>query len=151
MPSINTKSVRTYGRDPKPSTVPEKLDTRTKIYQTSQWHNMRKGYLQEHPCCEVHLINGQYIPAECVHHRKSFMVGRDEQEQMALAYSYGNLIALCNKCHNTIHAILQNTQEGTTTGQSALVIYNILSAHYKKLGSDELQNPRTLDSSSSLF
>lgn len=151
MPTINTKSAKTYSHV-KPALKPtvEKTDTRTKIYQSSQWHNMRRGYLQEHPLCEVHLLNGEYVPAEHVHHKKSFMLGRDPQEQMALAFSYGNLCSLCSECHNTLHGIMSNTEDGTTTGQSAVVIYNILAAHYKKIGSKKLQNPKK-ENLSSLF
>lgn len=141
MPTINNKSVRTYGRQPKNlSNEPSTLDIRTEIYRSSQWQNLRKGYLQEHPLCEVHLINGDYIPADCVHHKKSFMLGKDDQEKMALAYSYGNLASLCNKCHNTIHGIMSNTMDTTTTGQSPLVIFNILKAYYKKHNQEDLQH-----------
>lgn len=143
MPTINTKSARTYGRTkPNSFSTVDKTDARREIYQSKQWHNMRSGYLQDHPLCEVHLLNGEYVPAEHVHHKKSFMLGRDLQEQMALAYSYGNLCSLCSECHNTLHGIMSNTIEGTTTGQSATVIYNILASHYKKIGSKKLQNPK---------
>ena len=153
MPTINTKSVRTYSKPPKRlSAEPTTLDIRTEIYKSSQWQNMRKGYLQEHPLCEVHLINGDYVPAQCVHHKKSFMLGKDDQEIMALAYSYGNLAALCHKCHNTIHGIMSNTIQGTTTGQSPLVIFNILKEYYRKNNMEDLQHDHhILNSSYVLF
>lgn len=142
MPTINTKPARTYGTTKQNNfTTVDKADTRREIYQSKQWHNMRSGYLQDHPLCEVHLLNGEYVPAEHVHHKKSFMLGNDPQEQMALAYSYGNLCSLCSECHNLLHGIMSNTIEGTTTGQGPTVIYNILSSYYKKRGSSKLQNP----------
>lgn len=152
MPTINTKSARTYGRTkPNNFSSVEKTDARREIYQSTQWHNMRSGYLQEHPLCEVHLLNGEYVPAEHVHHKKSFMLGKDQQEQYALAFSYKNLCALCSECHNTLHGIVSNTIEGTTTGQSPTVIYNMLSSYYKKIGSKKLQTPVSQRSGTPLF
>lgn len=152
MPTINKKHTRTYSRQPRTSSIPSTLDIRTEIYKSSQWHNLRRGYLQEHPLCEAHLVNGDYVPAQHVHHKKSFMLGKDDQEKMALAYSYGNLCSLCSKCHNTIHGIMSNTIEGTTTGQSPLVIFNILKEYYKKNNIDDLQHDHhILDSSYTLF
>lgn len=74
-----------------------------KLYNTSKWQKLRKGYLIDHPLCEKCLENDIIEPATQVHHIKEISTGNDELEMMSIAFDPDNLMALCDSCHQKLH------------------------------------------------
>lgn len=100
MPTINRKAVKTV------STQTEIRKLRQKMYNTTQWRNLRKIYLMEHPLCEEclkhNIVNAENLS---VHHLKSpFDPNISEMERYSRLLDYGNLQTLCRECHGLEHA-----------------------------------------------
>lgn len=74
-----------------------------KIYNSSIWQKLRKGYLMEHPLCEVCLSNGKVAEAKEIHHIREISNAKSFEEMQDIAYNPYNLQALCLKCHHEIH------------------------------------------------
>lgn len=74
-----------------------------KIYNSSEWVNLRKAYYQQHPLCEKCLEKGIVKPTQEIHHIKPISTGKDDLEMKDIAYNPNNLIALCVECHKKIH------------------------------------------------
>jgi 5-methylcytosine-specific restriction protein A len=79
----------------------EKRKLRIKFYNTQKWRDLRKTYMMEHPLCESCLAKGKIVPAEDIHHKKSFI--QDGEIKWELGYDYNNLMALCKDCHGQLH------------------------------------------------
>ncbi len=83
-----------------------KAKIRRYFYHCAQWRRLRALYLADNPLCERCLDAGRYVPAVDVHHREGFA---DKGEHWrAWATDYGNLMAVCKRCHGIIHS----TEEG---------------------------------------
>ena len=76
--------------------------TRQKVYNTRRWRKLRAAYLIEHPLCEICKKDGVLTPAIDVHHRDSF-TNYDGLQMLDKAFDSDNLVALCKKCHATLH------------------------------------------------
>lgn len=79
---------------------------RQKLYNSAQWRNLRRIYIQEHPLCEEclknNIINGEHLS---VHHILSpFDPNISEVEQWSRLLNYDNLQTLCEECHGALHA-----------------------------------------------
>lgn len=74
-----------------------------KLYNSSNWVNLRNAYLMKHPLCEICEAKGLTIPAQEIHHIKPISTGEDILEMMDIAFNPNNLQALCVKCHHEIH------------------------------------------------
>ena len=62
----------------------------------ANWNKARAYYLNRHPVCEMCEKNGMVTPATLVHHIKAIKDGGE-------ILDYGNMMALCNDCHESIH------------------------------------------------
>lgn len=83
----------------------------SKIYNTTEWVNLRKAYLMEHPLCEKCLEDDKITPATEVHHVYEISNGKDVEEMKDIAlnpWKYSGLQALCSECHQKIHGKLGN-------------------------------------------
>ena len=78
-------------------------EERSKFYNSKHWKKIRNTYIQEHPLCELSLLRGLTIPADCVHHCIKFYDQWNDQIRWKLLYDQDNLIALSNDMHNAIH------------------------------------------------
>lgn len=65
------------------------------LYKTARWQRLRKQKLAEKPLCERHLKKGRVKAATVVNHRQPHKGNKD------LFYSYANLEAVCDTCHNS--------------------------------------------------
>lgn len=78
----------------------------SKIYNSSEWVNLRKAYLMEHPLCEECEKQGKITPATEVHHVFEISNGNTEIEMEDIAlnpWKYEGLQALCTDCHHKQH------------------------------------------------
>ena len=76
---------------------------RRKVYNSTQWVSLRSYKFAQSPLCEMCLKEGKSVPAEDIHHIRSFMSTDNPTERYYLAYDYDNLMSLCKKCHQLIH------------------------------------------------
>lgn len=67
------------------------------FYQSKAWKATREAYLLDHPYCEEHRKQGQFVPAMLVHHIKAV------KPYPELALDVTNLRALCEACHRAVH------------------------------------------------
>ena len=64
---------------------------------------MRLAKLMEHPTCAVCEMMGKIKLAEHVHHLRSFVKGKTEEEINQLAFDFNNLVPVCSSCHRMLH------------------------------------------------
>lgn len=86
----------------KPQEGPNKWSS--ECYNTTMWRRLRKARLIEHPLCEKCLEEGRVTPAETVHHVIPISQAGSKLEAMDIAFDSNNLMSLCRKCHEEIHA-----------------------------------------------
>lgn len=71
-------------------------------HHISTWQRLSKQVITQRPTCEDpfgwHAHIGRYAPAVCVHH---IISPKDDYDKM---FDRANLIALCQTCHDAIHA-----------------------------------------------
>lgn len=72
------------------------------FYNSKAWKTCRQAYLHLHPLCEECLKRGEYTPACHVHHK--IFLTKQNQYDPKIALNFDNLEALCQECHNRIHA-----------------------------------------------
>jgi 5-methylcytosine-specific restriction protein A len=60
------------------------------------WKKIRRAFLMKNPVCQNCEKNNKIIPAEIVHHIITLDNGGTNE--------FDNLVALCNNCHEKIHA-----------------------------------------------
>ena len=75
---------------------------KSNFYKSTKWQNARAAYLAH--CggwCERCLDKGLLVPAEIVHHKE--YLTEDNYTNPETAYGFGNLEAVCMKCHNIEH------------------------------------------------
>lgn len=70
---------------------------------TKQWRELRAAKLRAEPLCERCKANGYIVSAHCVHHIVPVESAVSESDQRALAYSWANLMSLCDRCHKEVH------------------------------------------------
>ena len=76
-----------------------------KVYQSPRWRTLRQqALLRDDYICQNCLINGEYKPAEVVHHKIEL------KEDITKAFDMNNLVSWCHQCHNTHH-------KGTVVGK----------------------------------
>jgi 5-methylcytosine-specific restriction protein A len=59
------------------------------------WKRIRDRYVMEHPLCELCLKEGRLTPTDEVHHILPISQGG--------THNRGNLMSLCQSCHNKKH------------------------------------------------
>jgi hypothetical protein len=67
------------------------------FYASKAWQGARVLYLDEHPYCEDHLEQGEYVPAVIVHHEL------EVKTHPELALDSSNFRSSCRACHNRTH------------------------------------------------
>lgn len=83
----------------------ERSERATKAYNTTQWRNLRKAYLMEHPLCEVCMERGNVTYSRDVHHIHEISNAENDLEAKDIAFDSDNLMALCMACHSRYHSI----------------------------------------------
>lgn len=76
---------------------------RMEVYNTAMWRRLRLIKLRGAPLCEVCSLKGRITPGTDVHHLRSFTSASDPAERDSLAYDIGNLLTVCDRCHNELH------------------------------------------------
>lgn len=74
-----------------------------KYYSNKRWRSIREKAIKDYPICQC--CNNSW--SECVHHIEPFAehIKTDLAKAEELAYN-GNVEALCNKCHRSIHKLM---------------------------------------------
>lgn len=80
--------------------------TYVRLINSKRWRELRMRMLAEHPICELCLKQGVIYQtgATEVHHIVPVDSARTEEEAERLAFSESNLMCLCRKHHNKLHA-----------------------------------------------
>lgn len=65
------------------------------MYKTARWRHLREVKLNDNPLCECCMKQGEYKPAEAVHHIIPISEGGDP-------WDLNNLESLCEVCHNRL-------------------------------------------------
>lgn len=83
--------------------ISHKECNRKKLYNSVQWRNTSQFYKQEHPLCELCLLEDKVSPGENVHHIQKFNDQIREDLQYSLLTDPDNLCNVCLDCHHKIH------------------------------------------------
>lgn len=75
----------------------------SKFYNSYAWKNARNAYIQEHPLCELSLIEQQVVSGENVHHIVKFIDQPTEELQWRLFLDPDNLMTLSAEMHQMLH------------------------------------------------
>lgn len=80
------------------------------IYNSREWHELRVQKLRANPLCERCAEMGRektghewVRAAQCVHHRIPIETATTLDDMRRLAFTWGNLVSLCNECHAEVH------------------------------------------------
>ena len=79
------------------------------IYNSREWKALRIEKLKSQPLCEMHLKEGRYVSAHCVHHIVPIETATTMEEMKRLAFCSNmsnpldGLMSLCDECHHKIH------------------------------------------------
>lgn len=73
------------------------------MINSARWRVLRKRRLEAHPVCEYCERDGIVTAATEVHHHAPVESGTSAAEREMLMFSYGNLRALCHRCHVQAH------------------------------------------------
>lgn len=75
------------------------------VYSTTRWQRVRKAYFMEHPLCTRCLSQNRVKESQEIHHVIPLKTSNgDLNYLLQLAFDYDNLMSLCSKCHEDIHA-----------------------------------------------
>lgn len=74
------------------------------LYNTDLWRRTRRAFLMEHPLCQRCEEQGIITVATEVHHDYELVNATNKQHMYDLLIDPNNLVALCHKCHQDIHA-----------------------------------------------
>jgi hypothetical protein len=66
------------------------------FYESSEWRELSKSYLQQHPFCELCREEGTKESSDLVHHIIPIRKGGEQLDE-------DNLMALCEGCHSDLH------------------------------------------------
>ena len=100
MPTIN-KPKKNYSR--KKHGVHELIQKH--VYSTTRWRHVRNSYFMQFPLCQKCLAEGRTTATQEIHHVIPLKTcNGDLNYLIQLAFDYDNLMALCSKCHEEIHA-----------------------------------------------
>lgn len=83
--------------------VDQKRKDRMKIYNSARWKSLRIEKLRDNPLCEICEKRGETKAADDVHHIQSFMSTDNPDTRQVLAFDIGNLMSLCDECHQKVH------------------------------------------------
>ena len=99
-----------------------KISQRRKdFYATPAWKHTRKAYRQSvGGLCERCLAKGIVTPAEIVHH--IVPLTDDNISNLDLALGWGNLQALCRKCHAEVHEEMKAKGQRYTIDEMGRVV-----------------------------
>ncbi len=75
----------------------------SRLMSSKRWVRLRRRKLTDTPLCEMCSKEGRHTLATVVHHIKPIEGGVGIVGMEALAYSYGNLMSLCQKHHVEVH------------------------------------------------
>ena len=74
------------------------------IYNSREWKTLRIEKLKSQPLCEMHLKEGRYVSAHCVHHITPIETATTMEEMKRLAFcGLDGLMSLCDDCHHKVH------------------------------------------------
>ena len=77
-----------------------------RLLSSHRWQKLRASYLQAHPVCEYCDAEGKTSLSRVVHHVVPVEDAKDTATMEALAFDVSNLMALCDACHERIHAMI---------------------------------------------
>lgn len=80
------------------------------FYGSRSWKTLRDWYIREHPLCENCLRYDITTPADEIHHRTPFRLGKSKDDKWKLFLDPNNLMSLCKSCHLRIHKEINNTK-----------------------------------------
>lgn len=86
----------------------ERSDRASRMYNTTQWRNLRKAQLMAHPLCAVCMERGIITAARDVHHIYEISNADNDLEAKDIAFDANNLISLCMACHSRYHSIARH-------------------------------------------
>ena len=92
----------------------------SKFYKSTAWQKCREAYLLQHPFCEECLKRGEYTPAKHVHHR--IWLNQYNKDNPEFTLNFKNLEAVCQECHNRIHAGTENIAKRYTIDSEGRVM-----------------------------
>lgn len=75
-----------------------------KLINTARWKRLRLKKLQAQPLCECCKGKDKITPATEVHHVTPVESVTTIEQMEILMFDYNNLMSVCSKCHNEIHA-----------------------------------------------
>ena len=74
-----------------------------KFYESPEWRRCKAVYLERvNHLCERCLAKGRHEPAYIVHHKVHLT--EENYGDPRLMFGFDNLFAVCQACHNEIHA-----------------------------------------------
>ena len=73
------------------------------MYNSPRWTSTRQSQIQEHPLCQLSLVENRIEPAEHVHHLIKFLDQTDEIVKHQLFLDPDNLISLSTEMHMALH------------------------------------------------
>lgn len=76
---------------------------RMEVYNRSLWRRLRLRKVRESPLCEVCRMEGRIKAGSDVHHLRTFTAAETAAERDALAFDFGNLLTVCDECHQRLH------------------------------------------------
>lgn len=82
----------------------------SEFYGSRAWSNLRTWKITHDSLCENCLKYGISTPAEHVHHKIPFRLGKTKDEKWELFLDPDNLESLCSSCHHLIHNQINKTQ-----------------------------------------
>ena len=89
-------------------------------HHNKHWARVSKQVLAQYPLCQdpfgYHAHTKSYAPSVCVHHIKDV---KNHPEEM---FKSDNLLALCQQCHDALHAKRDALQAILASGVDAQVI-----------------------------
>lgn len=102
-------------------------DRRRDVYSQAAWKRLRAAKLADQPLCEICLLAGKYIPADHVHHLRTFTRAHNPEARVALAFDYDNLCSIKDEVHSKYHAICE--ARGVPADHTPEEIYRIIKSY----------------------
>lgn len=83
------------------------------LLNCKRWRALRASVLREQPFCASCKSQNRYALATCVHHITPVESAHTDAEAERLCYSRSNVVALCGKCHQDVHAAMRSKSRET--------------------------------------